>query len=308
MLSPLLSVPSLKITAKQLSVHVKNACNYIWINEQYSMAIKKIQRQINQYDKILKENMEIAMPGLIENVLKIHIIRAEELEESLQHTKERKPDVLKKITDNKGKTYALHVEFQTMDDPDMVYRMAEYGIMIARKSELEVKQYVIHIGANKVTRKFSLSIGMSTLCYHQIALSNIDYHIFLRSKHPEERMLAILADFGKENPRNVFDKIISKVFENLTSELEIGRRKNQLRVLAQLRTLVFEKLSIMEHVSSFFKIEDDICYREGKMEAEEKKNHAFIKKLLTETDFSITKIASFVDVTEAYVRKVKKEL
>lgn len=81
-------------------------------------------RQINQFDKILQENMEAALPGLIKNVLKINAVDTEELPDNLQFTKERKPDVLKKITDDNGNVFVLHLEFQTANEPKMPWRMA----------------------------------------------------------------------------------------------------------------------------------------------------------------------------------------
>jgi len=80
----------------------------------------------SQYDKIIKENLEVTMPVII-----------------IQYTKERKPDALKKVTDTKGDTYVLHLEFQIADEKEMVYRMVEYCAMLMRKYKLPVKQYVI---------------------------------------------------------------------------------------------------------------------------------------------------------------------
>jgi predicted transposase/invertase (TIGR01784 family) len=99
--------------------------------------------QVNQYDKILRENLEAALPGLIKNLLGIHTVYAEELPDDIQHTKERKPDVLKKITDKNGETFVLHIEFQVKDEPEMVFRMADYFIMLLRRYKLPVRQYVI---------------------------------------------------------------------------------------------------------------------------------------------------------------------
>src|SRR5450631_1618939 len=93
----------------------------------------KKNRQSNQYDKIIKENLEVTLPVIIRDVLGLDIAVSEELPDDLQHTKERKPDALKKVTDTNGSTYVLHVEFQTTDENEMVYRMAEYCIMLMRK-------------------------------------------------------------------------------------------------------------------------------------------------------------------------------
>jgi hypothetical protein len=91
--------------------------------------IKQGNRQVNQYDKILRENIEAALPGLIKNLLNIQVVNAEELPDDIQHTKERKPDVLKKVIDKKGEIFVLHIELQVKDEPKMVFRMAEYYIM-----------------------------------------------------------------------------------------------------------------------------------------------------------------------------------
>ena len=88
------------------------------------------QTEVNQYDKILKENIEAALPGLIRNLLNIHAVNTEELPDDIQHTKERKPDVLKRVTDEKENTFVLHIEFQVKDEPKMAFRMAEYHIML----------------------------------------------------------------------------------------------------------------------------------------------------------------------------------
>lgn len=69
-------------------------------------------KQANQYDKIFKENIEAVIPGLMRNILGITAIESEELPDDIQHTKERKPDVLKKITDSEGNTYVLQIELQ----------------------------------------------------------------------------------------------------------------------------------------------------------------------------------------------------
>ena len=55
--------------------------------------VKQKNRQVNQYDKVLRENIEAALPGLIRNVLNIHAVNTEELPDDIQHTKERKPDM-----------------------------------------------------------------------------------------------------------------------------------------------------------------------------------------------------------------------
>src|SRR5882757_7162734 len=172
---------------------------------------KQRNPQVNQYDKIFRENLEAALPGLIRNLLGIHVVHTEELPDDIQHTKERKPDVLKKVTDKNGETFVLHIEFQVKDEPKMVFRMAEYYIMLLRRYELPVQQYVIYIGAGDPTMTDHIRSEPMNFKYLLIALSAVDYHLLLRSDNPEEKMLAILANFGNGNPERIIENIVNQV-------------------------------------------------------------------------------------------------
>lgn len=84
--------------------------------------------------------------NLITNLLHIYVVESEELPDDLQHTKEQKPDVLKKITEADGNSFVLHIEFQVADEADMVYRIAEHYLRLRRKYKLSVRQYVLFVG------------------------------------------------------------------------------------------------------------------------------------------------------------------
>lgn len=103
-------------------------------------------RQGGMYDKILKENMEANLSGIVEQVLSLKITTSEEISDDLQHTKERKPDLLKKVQDETGRSYILHIEYQRQNDQNMAYRMAEYSVMLQRKYKLPVSQHMIYLG------------------------------------------------------------------------------------------------------------------------------------------------------------------
>ena len=226
--------------------------------------------------------------------------------------------MLKKITDDKGYNFVLHVELQTRDEIDMVWRMAEYLVMLSRLYKLEVKQYVIYIGVGISSMPDELKIGESNFRYQLISLSSIDYRLFLRSDRLEEKMLALLGDFGKDDPHKVLTYIITEVQQNAKGDLEIEQRKNQLRILIQLRKSVFKNIEIMESVSTFFKEENDFLYHRGEKKGIEKgiekgrqegkveSRLEVVKNLLVETDFPVAKIASLAGVTEDFVLKVKE--
>ena len=276
---------------------------------------KKIKRgntQANQYDKIFRENIEAALPGLIKNLLHIHAIHTEELPDDVLHTRERKPDVLKKVTNRNGETFVLDIEFQVKHEKEMVYRMAEYYIMMLRKYQLPVWQYVIYIGAGVSAMRDHINSGQLNFKYQLIDLATVDHRLLLRSDIPEEKMLAILANFGSEDSKLVIENIVEQVITSSKGNFSKLRHISQLRILAQLRNLVPENLEIMDSIANYITEENDILYRRGEKKGIEKgiekSMEKVVKSLLMHTDFTIAKIASLTDVTEAFVKKAKETI
>jgi len=261
-------------------------------------------RQVHQYDKILKENLEATLPGLMTKVLGIHTVKTEELPDDIQHTKERHPDVLKKITDAAGDTYVLHIEFQTKSDPAMVYRMAEYFVMLSRKYKMEVRQYVVYIGPGTPAMPTRWQCRQMFFSFEMIVLAEIDYRLLLSSDDPSLKVLAILADFKGDAPTAVIDQIVKQVIGSTERELDRHRHINHLSILSQLRNLDKQISQVMDSIATFYSIERDPIYKIG----EKKGKKTIVKNLLCTTDFSITRIASLAEVTEDFVLEVKRSL
>ena len=146
----------------------------------------------------------------------------------------------------------------------MVYRMAEYRIMLLRKYRLLVKQYVLFIGKGKATMQDRINEESFVYDYRLIALSQVDYKLFLQSKEPEEKLLSILANFGNEKEEQVLAAIIGQIRSAAGSDLRVGKYFNQLRVLAQLRNLPFKLADMLDSISTFFKPERDPFFKLGK--------------------------------------------
>ena len=261
-------------------------------------------KQVSQYDKIFKENLEAIIPGLMENILGIKAVSSEELPDDIQHTKERKPDVLKKITDEQGKVYVLQIEFQVADEPDMVYRMAEYYIMLERKYKLPVRQFVIFLGA--ITPQMPVQLDRTNLKFNfpLIALSTLNYRLFLRSVRPEEVVLSILANFDGDSTDTALRQIISRVEETSKGDFSLRKYVNQLRVLAQLRKLDVKLEIAMDSIAQFMSEERDVFYLRGKRKAEER----FVQRLLAKMGMTVEEIADMVGVSVDFVEDVKRKL
>jgi predicted transposase YdaD len=128
------------------------------------------------------------------------------------------------------------------------------------------------------------------------------------------------ADLGKGNPRSAVESIVKQVIANSDGDFSKLRRINQLRIMAQLRNLAPENLAIMDDLTGYFTKERDFLYIMGERDGLEKGIEKGLKKgieeskkeivrnLLLNTDFTIAKIASLVNVSHFYVRKIKKTL
>lgn len=271
------------------------------------------RKQASQYDKIIKENLEVTLPVIIRDVLGLDILRSEEIPDDVQHTKERKPDALKKVTDTDGNTYILQVEFQVEDEKEMVYRMAEYNIMLMRRYQLPIKQYVIFLKDTRPLMPTSLETECLKFNFRLIRISEASYKLFLRSNNPEVKMLAILANFGKEDSYQAVRSIISDIQSITKGDFAGSRYFKQLRIFVQLRSSVeqqFEKA--METVTKFFKEENDFLYRKGEAKGEEKgeekKSHAVVENLIIKLGLTDEQAAEVAEVEVAFVKKIRAEL
>ncbi len=245
----------------------------------------------------------------MQNVLGITAVSMEELPDDVQHTKERKPDVLKKVTDNQGDTFVLQIEFQVANEPEMAYRMAEYYVMLRRKYKLPIQQYVIFLGKGKLKMAAELESVNLSFRYNLLEIKAIDYKTFLESNKPEEIVLAILANFDKETPEKALKKIIQRIEETTDGEFSFKKYFNQLRILAQLRKLEQNlKDIIMDSIAKYIDQKRDVAYLIGQDEAKEQAETKFVTNLLLDSDFSMERIAKIAGVSVEFVKKVKQKL
>jgi hypothetical protein len=272
----------------------------------------KKQHQISQYDKIFKENIESIIPNLVENMLNITAIHFEEIPDDIQHTKERKPDVLKKVTDSVGSTFVLHIEFQVADETEMVYRMAEYKIMLLRIYRMPVRQFVIFLGKSDPKMQNVLVEEGIDFRFNVLSFKSFKYDLFVKSANPQEVVFSILADWGMEQVEDVIEKILLRLNETAHSPLTFQKYVQQLRILAKLRKLDFKIEEIMESIVKYIDEENDILYRRGEQRGEQRGERSamvkFIQNLLLKNNYTLTEIADLVGTSIDMVIAVQHQL
>ena len=80
-------------------------------------------------------------------------------------------------------------------------------------------------------------------------------------------------------------------------------------MIVQLRTNVEHQLKeAMQSVSTFFKAENDIFYRDGERIGTEKTRHTVIENLLTKLGVSDEKAAEIAEVSIEYVKEIRARL
>lgn len=95
-------------------------CEYSFLQPE-----KKNEPLSNDYDKILKENIASVFLPLTEKYLGIRIVNSEELKDKLQTTIEKETDFIRIVETDRHERFILHLEFLSVDEEGMIYRMQE---------------------------------------------------------------------------------------------------------------------------------------------------------------------------------------
>ncbi|MDJ1496844.1 hypothetical protein QNI19_28170 [Cytophagaceae bacterium DM2B3-1] len=278
------------------------------------------KKEGNQYDKIFKENLESVTLALIEKVLQIQIASYERLPQELQRTLERKPDQLLKITNKQGDTFLLQLEFQLIDEEEMIYRMLEYIGLLWRKYKLPVKQYVIFLSDQEPRMQTKIEKENLMFSFYLVQFSTISYELFLSSDKGDEVVFAVLGNFGNTTPENAASLIVQRLNQTSSNKLERDKHLQQLRVLANLRKLTPFVEIMIESISQYIKEEDDFLFKKGQLKGEEKgrlegklegieqNKRETILKFLKDGVLTTQQLASYFDVTEEFVEDLRKNL
>ena len=269
-----------------------------------------------EFDKIIKENIEEVFLPLAEKYLGIKIKSSRKISPKLQTTLEREADFLRIVTTDQLEKFILHIEFQTNDEADMVYRMAEYNAILLRKYKLLVRQFVIFLGEEKPKMKTALPEPEVIRGFQLTNLKTYDYHNLLISDIPEEIILAILSDYANQSPVEVIRQIIRRLQGVSKDEIKLRKYIKQLTILSRLRKLEGETVKQIETMPITYDIKKDYWYKEGRQEGKQEGRQEgrqeatkeMIIEMLKDPSMSLDKIVKFARVSLAYVKQIQKEV
>ena len=258
-----------------------------------------------EYDKILKENIEALIIPLADKLLGLSLDKLEELPDDLQTTLERKPDFLKRVVLGDGSSHLLHLEFQVKDDPNMLNRMLLYYAMLREKYGESIKQYIIFMGRRKPRMVTHLSEDMIDYRFSLVDIHQLDYRTLLDdATQPEEAVMAILSSFKKSEADTVIPEILRKLQGLANNERKLRRYVRQLEVLSNLRDLQKETIKFTEAMPITYNIETDVRYQQGIEKGIEKT----ITSLLQSGLLTDQQIAETVGTSLAHIRRIRKRM
>ncbi|MEL6536478.1 MAG: hypothetical protein AAFQ98_13765, partial [Bacteroidota bacterium] len=224
------------------------------------------------------------------------------------------------VTDETGQEFLLHLEFQTQDDPKMIYRMAEYKALLLRKFEVPVRQFVLYLGPGKSQMISQLPEGQKITGYTLKNLSEVPLQQTLSSSVPEEIILAILGDYPPEEGKQVIQKIIERLWSLQNEEVVRQRYLQHLVILSRLRKLDNLAKEITESMPITYDIESDSFYQEGLERGLERGlekglekglaqgKSLMIENMLKNGVLSVAQIAEIAQTSEEAVQKIAKGL
>jgi len=177
---------------------------------------------------------------------------------------------------------------------------------------LPLRQIVIYGGIlanpNHIHQN-QLTLSGLDLEYEVIVLKQIPKEQFLHSEIPEEVVLAILCDFGEDDPAKVVRDILYNLKRILRKSNRIKKFQKQLLILSRLRKMELIVKTEVEAMTIHYDIETDGLFLKGIEEGIEKgiekgieqgielEKQVFVHKLWALQEFSLEKIALLVDVS-----------
>ena len=262
----------------------------------------------NNYDRIFKENIESLLLPLLNKLLGLKPPKLAPIDAKMQVTQEAEMDHIRRVVHNDPEQdYGLQIEFHITDE-DLRKRNLLHYALFHHITGLPLRQIVIYGGTlanpNHIHQN-QLTLSGLDLEYEVIVLKQIPKEQFLHSEIPEEVVLAILCDFGEDDPASVVREILYNLKRILRKSNRIKKFQKQLLILSRLRKMELIVKTEVEAMTIHYDIETDGLFLKGIEEGIEKgieqgielEKQVFVHKLWSLQEFSLEKIALLVDLS-----------
>lgn len=248
----------------------------------------------NNYDRIFKENIEALLLPLLKKVLGLSPPKLQPIDAKLQVTQEAEMDNIRRVVhDDPALDYGLQIEFHIADE-DLRKRNLLHHALFHSITGLPLQQIVIYGGGKSdprhIIQNHLFTQGLE-LRFEVLVLKQIPKELFIHSEVPEEVVLAILCDFGEDQPEQVVRQILQHLHKICRSPNRIKKYQKQLLTLSRLRKMEIIVKNEVEAMTIHYDIETDGLFLQGIEQGVELKEREFINHLWSLQEFSLDKIA-----------------
>ncbi len=157
----------------------------------------------------------------------------------------------------------LHLEFQTDDEQDMIYRKAEYHGIALNLKKMEIRHIVVYLGINKPTMPTQLLEKEVFRGFDLIDIHALSYEKLLQSQVPDVVLLTALADYPIEQAESILRLIVRRLRTVCQNPSELSKYLKQLVIVARLRKIEGLTIKITEEMPITYDIETDYLYKRG---------------------------------------------
>jgi predicted transposase YdaD len=290
--------------------------------------LRKTISEGNLYDKIFKENAEDIFMPLVEKRLKVKIKRYTPLREKMQTTIEREMDLFYTVVTDTDDKFILHLEFQTDNDAEMVYRVGEHHGMAQRRTRLKIRHVVVYLGTEKPTMRTELEPEEVYTGFDLINIHALDTEQLLSSQLPHVILLAVLSNYKVEDKETIIRMIVLRLRIVCKNPTQLSKYIKQLIILSRLRKAEDLTIKISSEMPITYDIKQDYLYQQGTEQGivigteqgivigteqgivlgHERMLAFVVKNLLKSTDFDDEKIATLTSAEVNFVQKMRLEL
>ncbi len=222
------------------------------------------KKEGNAFDKILRENIETIFRPLVEKRLGVKIVKAIPLKEKMQTTVELEMDFFYKIETDTGEIFILHLEFESGDNPIMIYRVGEYHGMSLKRYQLPIRHIVVYLGSKKPTMRTELNPEEIYSGFDLIDVQGLNTDELLSSQIPEVILTAVLTDYQPHETETILRKILENLKKVVKNKRVLKVYINQLVMLSRLRKIESLTIKITEDMPIHYDIETDSLYLKGR--------------------------------------------
>ena len=272
--------------------------------------VKNKKQKGNVYDRIFKENAAAIFIPLVERQLHIKIKHYEALSETLTKTIEREMDTFYSVETEAGEKFLLHIEFQTKNEKDMIYRMSEYHGLIFRQYKMPIKHIVVYLGKSRATMRTRLIGDELFWGFDLISINELNSYQLLSSQVPEVILLTLLSDYNEKETEAILRLVVSRLQKVCHSPKELAKFMYQLTVISRLRKIENLTSKIIEEMYLEYDVKQDGLYLRGREEGidigKEKERLAIVIACLKEGD-SYEKIARITGLDIKAIAKIDEE-